>query len=302
MKNNISLKINTKTRRLVAVLATVFLCVVITGVIWVERMTPFFINELHASVIEVVPEDVEEPGDIVEVKMEDIAVASSNIASADGVANSGSTYTSKENVALVPGFEVYDENTLWGTETEIEIFKISYANGENVVTVHSDDSDKLLAPGTENEYTFWLKNTGNITAHYTMETEAYFSNSEYAIPVEVRMKDYSGNYLLGDDVSWDEVLRLNEISDTASLGPNSYASYTLEWQWPFESDDEYDTLLGNLALEEDLTLTIVIRTIATAEYVKTGDDANMTMWFLVVLITLLAVVVLVWNRKRVNNA
>ena len=41
--------------------------------------------------------------------------------------------------------------------------------------------------------------------------------------------------------------------------------YTLSWQWPFEGDDAYDTMLGNL--EEDLTLTIVIETYA--EYMHT---------------------------------
>jgi hypothetical protein len=39
--------------------------------------------------------------------------------------------------------------------------------------------------------------------------------------------------------------------------------YILQWRWPFDIDDEYDTMLGNLAVEEDISLTIVIRTTAS---------------------------------------
>ena len=45
-------------------------------------------------------------------------------------------------------FETYDENTVWKGETDIEIFRMSYENGQGQVTVNSMDGDKLLAPGT----------------------------------------------------------------------------------------------------------------------------------------------------------
>lgn len=295
-----SRKLNKRTRNLLLVLTVMLLGVAITGVVWVERMLPYFSAEIDASAIELVPEDDEQPGQCVKVELEELTWSNQISPSASGSAISESVYEPKDNQVLIPGFEVYDENTLWSTETDVEIFKISYINGEGVVTVNSEREDNLLAPGTQNEYKFWLKNTGNVTVSYTMAAEAYFSNNEYPIPVEVRIKDYDGNYLLGGTEAWDDVLRLNEVTDTASLGPNSYANYTLEWQWPFELDDEYDTFLGNLAVEEDLTLTIVIRTIATAEYVKTGDQTNVNLWVIVMLIALSALIVLlvVYKKRR----
>ena len=56
-----------------------------------------------------------------------------------------------------PGFMVIDENdVIWGTETEVEIFKVSYEDGEGNITVKSDNGEKVVAPGTENSYTFKL--------------------------------------------------------------------------------------------------------------------------------------------------
>ena len=59
--------------------------------------------------------------------------------------------------------------------------------------------------------------------------------------------------------------------------------YIFSWQWPYESgNDEFDTMLGNLAVDEDVTLTIEINAVAMAdEYADggfaTGDDTNIGM-------------------------
>lgn len=155
-------------------------------------------------------------------------------------------------------------------------------------------------------YTFWLKNTGNTAVDYEMELEAYLTPDKAELPVDARMKSYEGAYLLGNDSKWDSVLKLDGIRDKATLGVNRYAQYTLEWQWPYESgDDDYDTWLGNQAVNEDIALTIVIRTTASANIEpgaggglpKTGDTSNITFYiilagaalFVMVLILFLAV-------------
>jgi len=194
-------------------------------------------------------------------------------------------YANHRLLTANPGFRVYDENTVWSGETDVEIFRISYKNGAEQVTVNSANGDKLLAPGTSNQYSFALENTGNVALDYELSMEAYFSHADYPIPIYARVVDYKGDYLLGTAENTVDVLGLNDVQKSGSLTAGYIAPYTLEWEWPFELDDAYDTMLGNMAVDEDITLTIVIKT--TASYSEkpdtesglpqTGDDTNILL-------------------------
>lgn len=213
-----------------------------------------------------------------------------------------------------PGFEAVDDQTVWSTNTHVEIFKISYENGEQVITVNSDNKDKVIAPGTESSYSFKLKNTGNVALDYTVEVDAYFTPSDVVIPVTGRISRYDGEWLAGGRDEYASVSVLDSAKDSDILGAGNYTYYTLDWVWPFESgDDEYDTLLGNMATEQELTFTIVIKTIATEsddpdagsgiKPPKTGDMASI-LWgamtigsFAAIAITL----ILMAREKRRND-
>ena len=169
-----------------------------------------------------------------------------------------------------PDFQVSDKDGVWSEKTEIEIFKISYENASGEITV-SGNGDKIIAPGTENLYSFKLQNTGNVGMDYKMAMEAYITGSVSDLPVKVKVSDHNGIFFTGTETSYSPVLSLNNVSDEGSLAAGHYADYTLEWQWPFESgDDEFDTFLGNLAVDKDITLTIVIKTVAVANEMATG--------------------------------
>ena len=155
---------------------------------------------------------------------------------------------------------------------EAEIFKFSYdETGKLTVISNNSGEDKLIAPGTSNKYQFTLENPGNVALDYYLTMEAYVTGTELSLPVKVSVRDYKNKYLLGTAEEMADVLLLNSVNDTAELGAGRYAVYTLEWEWPFEwGDDEYDTQLGNLAVEDDIVLTVVIRTVA--EYDEEPDD------------------------------
>ncbi|MBR2310750.1 MAG: hypothetical protein IKA47_09505 [Oscillospiraceae bacterium] len=210
-------------------------------------------------------------------------------------------------------FRVVDENTVWQGETDIEIFRLSYENGEGSVTVQSGNGEKLLAPGTSNTYKFQLENTSDHPLEYTMDMEAYFSDGDHKIPVNARVFDKYGAYYAGTETEMVDVLDLNGVSDSGKLKAGYIMPYTLEWEWPFEEDDAYDTMLGNLAVEEDIALTIVINT--TASYIpdspvydgeppKTGD--TMIMWAMGTMMAsgaaLLFLLALPRRKKKENEA
>ena len=203
-------------------------------------------------------------------------------------ANSGDGNLSAQKVSGGdPSFVVYDENTVWQTETDVEIFSISYKNDRGDITINTGNGDKLFAPGTSNEYTFTLENNGDVPLDYSMTMEAWVDGTDLYLPINARVWDYTNKYLLGSPSRSADVLELNNVNESGVLGAGRYAYYTLEWEWLFENDNnEYDTMIGDLAVDEDLTLTVKIMTTARydaepdkpeiigsgIESPKTGDD------------------------------
>ena len=229
--------------------------------------------------------------------------------SADGAAtpsvpdtneNEGTTTpaTGTDVPATEAGAQSGVEGTLPGDETvahpefrmvaEAEIFKFTYdETGKLTVISNNGGADKLIAPGTSNTYQFTLENPGNVPLDYNLTMEAYVTGTDLYLPVNVRVWDYKNKYLVGSPNEMVDVMELNTVDESAGLSAGRYAAYTLEWEWPFEwGDDEHDTLLGNLAVDDDIVLTIVIRTVA--EYdddpdgpsmgipPKTGDESKVT--------------------------
>ena len=159
-------------------------------------------------------------------------------------------------------------------EAEEEIFRLFYdETGKLTVTGPEGSEDKLIAPGTSNVYQFTLANTGDTALDYHMTMEAYYTGTDLRIPVDARVWDHNNRYLVGSPDNKVDVLELNGVEDSGELGAGRYAVYNLEWEWPFESgDDVYDTMLGDLAVDQDMTLHIVIRTVAVHD--NDPDDPN----------------------------
>ena len=167
-------------------------------------------------------------------------------------------------------FQATDKNGVWKGQTDIDIFRISYKNGAGQVTVNGRSGEKVLAPGTSNLYSFAPERTGKNALAYEMQMEAFFSAGSHTIPVVAKVYDHNGDYLAGSSEEHVDILDLTNVSDSGTLQAGYVMPYTLEWQWPFEGDDAYDTMLGDLAVNEDITLTIVIKTLAS--YTPSSDE------------------------------
>lgn len=208
-----------------------------------------------------------------------------------------------------PGFQVEDEQTIWETNTEVELFHVTYSNGEGIVTAVGVHGDRIIAPGTENAYTFRLSNTGNTAMAYHMEMTATFTDGEtsFDIPLVLRLRDYTGRYLLGSESEWEPFPQLDTLSEHAWLSAEHYSYYVLDWKWPYESGrDAFDTMLGNHAAGRDLILTVSIR--VTAESCSPSESSGgipptgeeLTWWVYPALFCLAAVLLLLIlaNRRR----
>lgn len=219
--------------------------------------------------------------------------------------NSGETQstapTTSQGVVAKPGFEASDASGVWTTNTKVDIFKSSYTNKVGQLTVKSNDGDKIIAPGTSNSFVFKLANTGNVPLDFELDIDAYITPDGYELPVKVRLHRYDNTWLLGDKDNWMFIPHLDQSGDKGTMGAGKYFYYTLDWEWPFESDSRYDTYLGDTArFVEDISLTIVINTYAEASdninadmgitIPNTGDSSSLVIWGTVAALSLVVIV------------
>ncbi len=166
-----------------------------------------------------------------------------------------------------PDMLTYDENTRWQINTDIDLFKTAYANDNGEITVTSLKGDKLIAPGTSNEYEFSIKNTGNISLDYTMLLDSVFTLLDHDLPMHVRLRS-GDRWILGSESSWVYYKSLSEIIESGTVDVNESVIYTFEWRWPFENDVDNDSVLNDLndtaiadaAVNQDVTFKLSIET------------------------------------------
>lgn len=288
---------NSKTKNIWLSALVLFVCVVLTTLAFTEMLHAFLPNDSGA--IALMPEKVSETA---ELDIEYVGVPAPNSSGA----NQGNAGTS--GFVSNPGFMVYDKEATWGKNTGIDIFKISYENGQKVVTVQSDDGEKVIAPGTNGSYTFKLKNTGNVAIDYRMEIDAYTTPSDVQVPLKARISRYDSRWIIGSKETYVGVAELDAAEDIKTLGAGKFTYYTLDWKWPFEGNDELDTLLGSMSAEEDVTFTIVIKTYAVESgnpydtsgisSPKTGDGSNMMLWTALAVGSFALMIFVFFNRDE----
>lgn len=184
--------------------------------------------------------------------------------------------------AVMPMAETQPQQTQGGTQwltiTELELFKVSYENGEGQVTVQSSNGDKIVAPGTSNSYTFSLQNTSDMGLDYDIEVEAYFTieGGDQNVPVQLRLWDQNGNYLIGSPDDYEDLSDVNVAEGEGSVSAGYIVPYTIEWQWPFEGDDVFDTSLGSYFVETEAAVSFVMEIRTTAEQGGEGGQPPQT--------------------------
>lgn len=180
-----------------------------------------------------------------------------------------------------PSVEVGDhEGQVWESGKKVNIFKAQYANGEDVVTVLSQDGSKLIAPGTTTMYRFNMYNNGNMAVVYQADIDFDLKigdkkQTDFNFPLQVRLKTKSQGYLIGDESTWVPVDKAVISNHVSVLGASSYEQFDLELQWLFDGGtDELDTMLGNQSVEQGVSLTLGIDTYAEQHLDSTAQGGT----------------------------
>ena len=288
-----------------------FVCVAASTMVIVERLHAFLPNDEGAIVFI----DTVYAADGVEYGQ--ISLDGSGFSSTGNSSNSSSTgnqtpsngtvYTPSTGSTILPELETSDGEVVWEKDTQIEIFRTFYENENGEVTVQSSNGDRIIAPGTENSYTFKLKNTGRYAIDYNVDMESFLGAVATDIPIEVRISRFDGEWLVG---SADEYVNLNDFHavDSGTVAAGNYIYYTLDWRWPFESDDVVDTSLGDLTLEQEFSFSIELHTEATLNGdpeadgglrpPQTGDENMTVLWAAVAVTSLVIIFLLLAARKN----
>jgi hypothetical protein len=223
----------------------------------------------------------------------------------------GNTSENRSSTEIIQNIE------RWENELSVEIFQIEYSNENNQVTVKSSNGTKVFAPGTSGSHDFLVENETNQALDYTILIEITLDEN-VPIPIVARISNQNGVYLMGSENNMVSIRPSKSMQDSAVIAGKHYAKYTLEWQWPFEGDDTLDTILGNRAIDEELTITVTLKTVATQDVnpqasggiPQTGDSVT-TKFSIVVsaffLILSASVLLRLWiisikERKRVNKS
>ncbi len=210
------------------------------------------------------------------------------------------------------------------TETSVNIFKDVYTNADGEVVVESANGDKIIAPGTSNDYHFTLKNTGNISLDYDLILEGGLGESERKLPFFVRLR-LGNEWIIGGEDKWVYIGLLGDANPKSQTLPcKATHEYVFEWLWPLETDkqagmlegapedmlfnsDANDTYLGDFApvADADFNLNIKTSAVVTPGAVPTyGDGTEVLTEFIFVCVMvgiivgcIVFIILLFINRK-----
>ena len=152
------------------------------------------------------------------------------------------------------GEDLYD----FEGELNLDVFDLYFL--EEGVT--SSGEHKVIAPGTRNEHILYITNEFDFALDYKISYTSSFGD-EIILPILVKLRNNEGKYLIGSESTYGHVKDLKTV-DLNTVGSNRYQYYVFEWYWPFESDDENDTLLGDLTITQDVSLTLEVKLDASA--------------------------------------
>ena len=228
--------------------------------------------------------------------------------------------------SIILGAQLYERTTrdqytvdlgLGELDGSIELFRIEYENEAGEITVQGVNADNVVAPGTTVSYDIRLRNNDDVVIDFLMIPAVKFLTGD-AVPVEFKIIDDHGNYILGSENTWVTADDMNALAHKGSVHPGEVFTYHVSWRWVFEVDDEqdaYDTNLGNQEGEVLPGVAVSIATDAVANPMPVKGNHHMMhllgegfgcCWccYIVWLLLLVCLLLLIWVwrlRKKLSK-
>jgi cell division protein FtsL len=193
-------------------------------------------------------------------------------------------------------------------KNELDIFDIRYKNDQGHITVEGMDGQKVVAPGTDVEYTIRVRNTDGVAIDYELLPSVEFF-TEHKLPLYVRILDHNDDYILGTAKEWVEISDINGTVHRNTLKRGECVEYTFQWKWPYEhGNDEYDTLLGNIN-NAGIKVSLTVNAMANLD-IDANGGLRPSGWagnlgiFIFALLLLIAIILLILSiiNKRLKKA
>ena len=139
----------------------------------------------------------------------------------------------------------------WDNDTEVRddgsgiltLFDTDYQN------VKSQNTDRLVAPGTEGDNIVRLKNECGNTVSYTATMYKVTSNDELPVKADMQSEaEETEDHVLPENIEKENAVK----SYKGSLKNGQIADFTIDWLWNFYDDDDQDkadTQFGDNAAE-----------------------------------------------------
>ena len=190
-------------------------------------------------------------------------------------------------------------------KNDLDIFDIRYKNNDGEITVEGFDGQKVVAPGTDVEYTIRVRNTDKVAIDYELLPSVEFF-TEHKLPLYVRILDHNDDYILGSAKEWVEISEINGTVHRNTLLKGECVEYTFQWKWPYEQgNDEFDTLLGNLN-NAGLKVSFTVNAAANLDVnlnggvlpsLLTSGTLGIFIFALLLLIAIILLIISIINRK-----
>ncbi|MBP5314009.1 MAG: hypothetical protein J6Y65_03700 [Eggerthellaceae bacterium] len=158
---------------------------------------------------------------------------------------------------------VGDEKGTWSKETSINLFNPAYySSSASEETAKSRDGRPIVAPGTEGVYSFNITNESNNIVDVIVDVliDVRYSGEDHADTLPLLFKVFSSlsGYIVGGDLQWGTIADVHRLGHFQQLEVGQTGSYMIRWKWDFDNDDEVDTMIGNMASQNDFSIAVSI--------------------------------------------